>query len=665
MKCLALDGNSLAYRAFFALPSDMATAGGQVTNAVVGFTSMLVNLLKDQRPDAIVVVFDRPEPTFRHLAVPEYKAQRESAPEILRQQMGLIRELLAALGVTVLDMEGFEGDDIIATLARRCEASGDDIVIVTGDRDSYQLVRDPHVKVLYNKRGVSDYALYDEAGIKEKTGVEPSRYVDYAALRGDPSDNLVGANGVGEKTAAKLVNEHSSLIAILDSAATQTPKIRGALEEGRDRVLRNAELMALRDDLDIAVEPGLCQPSPDWNATQRILDFLEMKTMAKRLRDAFGPWSPGPGADAAGDSTPSVVRLSGDFTQFEAKALTALVADAERSDHLSFVDAGGAGLAVAFGAAIDAPCVVFGRNDLEALGSCLRAAPFLVAHDAKPVWRRLLEVGVDIGTLGFDTAIAAYLLEPVEGSHGLDRLIDTQLDVSLPASSAESSGQLDFGATGGDDAILSSAAAKARAVSLLVAPLTAALADNGMDDLFRSIEMPLVGVLARMEVRGIAVDTTALDAITRSLTERAGALAADLHRLAGRDFNLNSPTQLQKVLFEDKGLSKGKKTKTGYSTDAATLEKLRDEWPEFIDALLEYREVENYAARTVKVCVRRLHATGESTRSSTRPSPARADSAAKARTCTTFLSAAIWARCSARRSSPDRATNCWSPTTTR
>ena len=249
MKCLALDGNSLAYRAFFALPPDMATSGGQVTNAVVGFTSMLVNLLKDQQPDTLLVVFDRPEPTFRHLAIPEYKAQRESAPDVLRQQMGIIRELLDALGVTVLDMAGYEGDDIIATIARRCEMAGNDIVIVTGDRDSYQLVRDPHIRVLYNKRGVSDYALYDEAGILEKTGVAPARYVDYAALRGDPSDNLVGANGVGEKTAAKLVNEYPTLEAILDAADKQTPKIRASLEEARERVLRNATIMVLRDDL--------------------------------------------------------------------------------------------------------------------------------------------------------------------------------------------------------------------------------------------------------------------------------------------------------------------------------------------------------------------------------------------------------------------------------
>ena len=190
MKILMLDGNSLTYRAFYALPTDMATASGQVTNAVFGFTSMFVYLLKDQKPDGILVAFDRPEPTFRHEANPLYKAQREAAPDILRQQMGLVREVLAALNVTVFELAGWEADDILATLAEQAKGAGHDVVIVTGDRDSYQLVDDPHVRVLYNKRGVSDYALYDEAGLAEKTGVTPALYPQYAALRGDPSDNL-------------------------------------------------------------------------------------------------------------------------------------------------------------------------------------------------------------------------------------------------------------------------------------------------------------------------------------------------------------------------------------------------------------------------------------------------------------------------------------------
>ena len=588
MKCLALDGNSLAYRAFFALPADMATSGGQVTNAVVGFTSMLVNLLKDQQPDTLLVVFDRPEPTFRHVAVPEYKAQRESAPDVLRQQMGIIRELLDALGVTVLDMAGYEGDDIIATIARRCEMAGNDIVVVTGDRDSYQLVSDPHIRVLYNKRGVSDYALYDEAGIREKTGVDPARYVDYAALRGDPSDNLVGANGVGEKTAAKLVNEYPTLEAILGAADKQTPKIRASLEEARERVLRNASIMVLRDDLELSVDPAQCVPHPDWAATQRLLEFLEMKTMSKRLTDAFARWSAGVG-ETDTRSAPSSEELSVDYETFSAASVDTYVSRVTASSSVAIVPASDGSVVVAVGDIV----VVFDSSDSGPLQLLLAAANErsvrVVGHDIKQVLRRFAERGLPLPIIAFDTAVAGYLLEPVDGSHAIDRLVDKYLSVSLPDSGAAVSGQLDFG---GDETSHGGDAARARAIGLLVEPMTAALKSSGMLSLFVEVEIPLIGVLARMEARGIAVDRTGLSAIRDELASRVNELTGVLHSLAGHDFNINSPTQLQKILFEERGLTKGKKTKTGYSTDAATLEKLQPEWPEFIDSLLEYREVE-------------------------------------------------------------------------
>ncbi|HET7524228.1 MAG TPA: 5'-3' exonuclease H3TH domain-containing protein, partial [Acidimicrobiales bacterium] len=201
-RVMLIDGNSLTYRAFFALPTDMATASGQVTNAVYGFTSMLINLIKDHKPDQLVASFDRPEPTFRHEMVKTYKEGRAETPDILRQQMGLVRQLVDTLKIPTVDLPGYEADDVIATLATQAAAAGDDVIIVTGDRDTYQLVEDPHVKVLYNRRGVSDYVLYDEAGIFDRTGVTPAQYPQYAALRGDPSDNLPGVPGVGEKTAA-------------------------------------------------------------------------------------------------------------------------------------------------------------------------------------------------------------------------------------------------------------------------------------------------------------------------------------------------------------------------------------------------------------------------------------------------------------------------------
>ncbi len=255
MKVMLIDGNSLTYRAFFALPTDMATASGQVTNAVFGFTSMLINLVRDHQPDLLAVTFDRPEPTFRHEMVTTYKANRTAAPDILRQQMGLVRQVVEVLGLPILDKAGVEADDIIATLATRARDRGDDVLIVTGDRDSYQLVEDPHIKVLYNKRGVSDYALYDEAGILERTGVPPTKYVEYAAMRGDPSDNLPGVPGVGEKTAAKLINQYGGIDGIFEHVDEQTPKLRQNLAENEGQARLNAEMMLLDRDVDLGVDP--------------------------------------------------------------------------------------------------------------------------------------------------------------------------------------------------------------------------------------------------------------------------------------------------------------------------------------------------------------------------------------------------------------------------
>ena len=288
-KILLVDGNSLTYRAFFALPPDMATASGQVTNAVFGFTSMLINVLKDHRPDGMLVAFDRPEPTFRHDADPDYKANRDAAPDILRQQMGLVREVLDSLGIKQVELAGWEADDLIAAATAGLVERGDDVVIVTGDRDSYQLVADPHVKVLYNRRGVSDYAMYDEAGILEKTGVTPALYPQYAALRGDTSDNLPGVPGVGEKTAAKLINTYGGLDGIFANVEQQTPKLRASLTEHEERVRKNLELMVLSPDAPLdGVDLASLAIVPKPDEVKRLFEFLEFRTFADRLAEALG-----------------------------------------------------------------------------------------------------------------------------------------------------------------------------------------------------------------------------------------------------------------------------------------------------------------------------------------------------------------------------------------
>ena len=601
MLLMALDGNSLAYRAFYALPEDMSNASGQQTNAVYGFTTMLLSLVKDHGPDGLVVVFDRPEPTFRHEAIPEYKAQREKAPDTLFQQLGLIRELLDVLGVKWLEKPGFEGDDIIATLATRAEESGNDVIVVTGDRDSYQLVRDPHVRVLYNKRGVSDYALYDEAGILERTGVTPAQYADYAALRGDPSDNLDGIPGVGEKTAAKLIGQYGDIDSVVAAAESQTPKLKAGLLEHGERVRRNARMMVLRRDVPVDVDLDALAPSPDLAAASRLFDFLEFKTMSKRLADtvkAQGWTVRGSdvvvGTSGPGSSDSHVLQAATIERPRTAAELVGLLADASTIDVSPvFAAEPGHSDVVALSIVVEpqngvVAHVPFGLvSDAAAWGAI--AARCVRAHDAKPMMRSLLGQGFDLPSLTLDTSIAAYLVDPSRPGYSLEQVCTDHLGVEPPA--VPVSDDL-FGEAADDDEAVESSCSRALHVAALARVLTEKLASIGNSALYDDIENPLVRVLARMEHAGVAVDRSALTAIRDRLTVEAAELTRELHSVAGREFNLNSPAQLREILFTEHGLTPGKKTKTGFSTDAATLEKLQPEWPEFIDPLLRFREIE-------------------------------------------------------------------------
>ena len=614
MKLLALDGNSLTYRAFFALPTDMATASGQVTNAVYGFTSMLTTLMKDQRPDGVVVVFDRKEPTFRHEAAPEYKAQREKQPDILYQQLEIVRELLDALGVATLDYQGFEGDDLIATIVDRCERDGNDVVIVTGDRDSYQLVHDPHVRVLYNKRGVSDYALYDEKGIFERTGVTPAQYVDYAALRGDPSDNLDGLPGVGEKTAAKLLNQYGSLQAIIAAAGEQTPKLKAAIVEHADRVVRNSELMRLRRDVPIEIDYGSFVPRPDLTRTTKMFATLEFKNMLARVKDAFSAFVGEEVIASEGDSASASVGASLEAkitngSQFPSKTKGEVVVLAGWGPGNALGDTP-SGLAVV--SDVSEGGVTWIDDPAEAVGS-LSNSQMVVTHDAKRLHRWLLSHGVDRLPNVFDVAIAGYLLDPADGERSVADLAAAHLGITIESSNQAPSGQLSF--TESDSDIVRKTCVEALAVARVVEPLRAGLTAQEMLKLAEEVEMPLIAVLARMEHLGIGVDRSALDRIAAHLESRVAELTKRLHGLAGKEFNINSPAQLRVILFEEKKLQPGKKTKTGFSTDAATLEKIRDQWPDFIDALMEFRELDKLRGtygeglREVVAADGRIHAT--------------------------------------------------------
>ena len=588
MKLLALDGNSLAYRAFFALPTDMATASGQVTNAVFGFVTMLTNLIKEQGPDGLVVVFDRREKTFRHEAAPEYKAQREAQPDILYQQLEIIREVLQALGVTVLDKAGFEGDDLIATVVERASKIGAEVVVVTGDRDAYQLVSDPNVKVLYNKRGVTDYALYDEAGIFEKTGVTPRQYPEYAAMRGDTSDNLEGIHGVGEKTAAKLIAKYGSLQAILDSADEQTPKLAASLKDGRERALRNLELMTLRRDVPIEVDLNALAPKPDLARAKALFTTLEFKTLTQRALDVFAKFS--------NESLPVMETVKKEKPARQVVVVTT-VSEAvkvfermESQEHVAMIvpDSGGGGVAIADSTGKSAWITGSVASSVEVIAAAARIRS-IVGHDCKPVLRWLLRGTDELPLVAFDTLVAAYLIDPALGQSTIEELAQRFNDEELPSSSANSD-ELDFG--DGGDAGSQVWGEHAAALPGLVSAMQQAIEQIEATSLLNDIELPLISVLARMEHVGVGVDRDRLHRINEHLESGVAGLLKTIHQVAGKEFNVNSPAQLRQILFDERKLTPGKKTKTGFSTDAATLERLRDEWPEFIDPLMRYRELE-------------------------------------------------------------------------
>jgi len=592
---MLIDGNSLLYRAFFALPTDMATASGQVTNAVFGFTSMLINLVKDHKPDQVVASFDRPEPTFRHQAVDGYKAGRAETPDILRQQLGLARQVVDVLRIPTVDAPGFEADDVIATLATQAAARGDEVIIVTGDRDTYQLVQDPSVKVLYNKRGVSDYVLYDEAGIFGRTGVRPADYPQYAALRGDPSDNLAGVPGVGEKTAARLINTYGDLDGIYAHLDELTPKLRQSLAEAEAQVRANAAVTPLVRDVPVAVDPTEAALGGwDLEEVRRLFDFLEFRTLWDRFVEATGSDKAQPVAPGAALQV-HVAEL--DLATLRAWTRStpdlAVAAAWEGREGRSAI----LGLAFVVLPAGDPAEARWLPGELLATGEVTSLLNALLgpggsrisAHDAKALMRGLMAYGVTFSNLELDPSIAAYLVDPAGDQYLLEDLAGRYGGVDLAPPGAAPAGQLDLMAA--EEPPSEAAARRAAAVARLVEPLGSALSARGMSELYDEVERPLVRVLAEMEAAGVRVDVAELKRLASELATEAKRLERQIQDLAGVEFVVNSVPQLREVLYGKLGLTPQKKTKTGYSTDVQTLEKLRGEHP-IVDALLRYREVE-------------------------------------------------------------------------
>ena len=594
---LLLDGHSLAYRAFYALPTDLATSSGQVTNAVYGFTSMLIKVVGDEKPDHLAVAFDTAAPTFRKEKDATYKAGRKETPDLFRSQLPLIRQVLEALAVPVLEVDGVEADDVIATLAERASGEGISVIVVTGDRDSYQLVRDPHIRVLYNKRGVSDYALYDEAGIFERTGVTPAQYPQYAALRGDTSDNLPGVPGIGEKTAAKLVSAYDTLEGIYEHLDDLPPKQRQNLGEWRDQVFHNREMSILRRNVPLDVEVDQLRIGGwDQETVRELFQQLEFRTLYPRLLEALGT------TDDAVDAEATTLDVEVERVT-TAKALATLLGTITKAGAPYALEGdwqGAPGSGALRGLAVaSADSVAYAPADLlddadvaRALTKLLAAGgPPLVAHRAKELMHGLRwTADVRIASLDLDTAVMAYLVDPGEGKYDLGELCARFCGFELTSPDREQAeGTLDLdGDAAGDDA-----GRRAAAVLRLGDALRPVLESRELWTLYEDVERPLVGVLAEMEHVGVRVDREFLDGMRADLQKQCDQLESKIHAHAGEPFVINSVPQLRRVLFEVLELTPVKRTKTGPSTDADSLQKMAatSEHPILAD-LLKYREVE-------------------------------------------------------------------------
>ncbi|OBK27206.1 DNA polymerase I [Mycobacterium asiaticum] len=591
---MLLDGNSLAFRAFYALPAEnFKTRGGLTTNAVYGFTAMLINLLRDEGPTHIAAAFDVSRQTFRSERYPEYKANRSSTPDEFHGQIDITKEVLGALGVTVLAQPGFEADDIIATLATQAEREGYRVLVVTGDRDSLQLVSDD-VTVLYPVKGVSELTRFTPEAVLGKYGLTPQQYPDFAALRGDPSDNLPGIPGVGEKTATKWIVEYGSLQGLVDNVESVRGKVGDALRAHVAGVVLNRELTELVRDVPLAQTPDTLRLQP-WDRDQihRLFDDLEFRVLRDRLFDTLAAVEPevDEGFDVRGGALePGTVGqwLSDHVSDGRRAGLTVV------GTHLPHGgDATALAIAAADGDGAYIDTATLTPDDDAALAAWLADADKPKAlHEAKLAIHDLTGRGWTLAGVTSDTALAAYLVRPGQRSFTLDDLSLRYLRRELRAETTEQQqlSLLDDDDTDGQAA--QTGILRARAVVDLADALDAELARIDSTALLGEMELPVQQTLAEMEQAGIAVDLAMLTELQSNFGDQIRDAAEAAYAVIGKQINLGSPKQLQVVLFDELGMPKTKRTKTGYTTDADALQSLFDKTGHpFLQHLLAHRDV--------------------------------------------------------------------------
>ena len=570
-RLLLIDGHSMAYRAFFALPAEnFTTAQGQHTNAIYGFATMLISLIKEEKPTHIAVAFDVSRKTFRTEIFPEYKANRSKTPDEFRSQMSYLHELVSAFGIQQFEIEGYEADDIIATITKRAEKEKCEILICTGDRDSFQLVNE-QTTILYPKRGVSEMSRMTPQAVIAKYGMSAEQYPDFAALRGDPSDNLPSVPGVGEKTAAKWIVDFGSLKELLANADTLGGKVGQSLRDNIDNVIRNRELTQLVHDAPMSFEiDALTWPGPDEALITPLFEKLEFRTLKDRLNPLLKQ-SPEKVKPAAASDTLF-------DTPFDSSILTPEEATSKIEKHSGDI-------AISFEVddeKLHRYCIALNRSESfivhsTQMGSWASNVKVpKIAHDAKAVARNY-----PLSQISFDTNLAAYLLNPGTRSLDFADIIErwgdgTQVDQSSPEAELHS---------------------KARLLFALKDSLAKELKKRELEDLFTDLEMPISELLAVMENRGIAVDRKKLESLAVFFEKESAVQTKIAHEAVGHEFNLASPKQLQVVLFDELNLPKTKKIKTGYTTDADALNWLYEKSKHpVLAALLRVRETKKLGA---------------------------------------------------------------------
>ena len=601
---MLFDGNALVHRAFHALPPLTVSRTGEMVNAVYGFAATLLKVLAEFKPSYWATAFDRPSPTFRHKMFEEYKAQRPPTPEELKGQIDRVHELVAAFRIPIFEIDGFEADDILGTLCRQASGQSVETIIVTGDNDMLQLVL-PGVRTLVPRRSFSDTILYDEEAVKQKYGIGPNQITDFKALVGDASDNIPGIPGIGEKTASKLLQQYGSLEGIYTHIDEITPdRLQTSLRQYQSQAFQSRDLVTIVKDVPLAFDLKACDVSNyDRDQVVQLFQHLEFTKLLPRL-PREGRWGTGPSPTKAVSkgiyqmaSTETAVRELADQLQSASEIVIALETAGKRpaADHVL-----GIALSPARGRASYVPVGQLELNLAEQLPLAQVIAnlrPVLesvsidkIAHDGKQTMAVLADCGVELGNLGFDVTIAAHLL----GEKGLtfEALVFNRLGTELTPV-----GQLMApGRKGGPPATLTvqqaadSACFNADAAWSLRDSLKEGLVQQGLWQLFSEVEMPLVPVLLAMERNGVALDTNLLREMSRELGQEMLRLDTEIYDSVGHKFNINSPQQLGKVLFEELRLPISRKTKSGYSTEASVLEGLTGLHPS-IELVLQYRQL--------------------------------------------------------------------------